>query len=251
MKSKIGILGTVVLIGLLAGAPLAQAAKSTPDDATLTAAVTKRLRDANFNSVAVAVNNHMAILSGTVDRLAKAERAAAIAKKTHGVMTVENDIRVQASRSDEQIAADLTHQIRMFPFYDIFDYVTGEVKDGVVTLHGAVHLPQRYNDYANIAKSVSGVTAVKNELEVLPNSFFDDQIRVRVARAIYGSPDLRTRYGFQALPPIHIIVKNGDVRLEGVVANALDKQLVERAARFAGTYFGLEDNLQVEQAAHA
>ncbi|HYM12973.1 MAG TPA: BON domain-containing protein [Bryobacterales bacterium] len=251
MKAKLEMLGVVLLLSALAGAPLAQAAKSPADDATLTVAVTKRLRDANFDSVGVAVNNHLVMLTGAVDRLAKAERAAQIAKKTHGVTAVENDIRVLASRSDEQIAADLTHQIRMFPFYDIFDYVTGDVKDGVVTLRGAVHLPQRYNDYANLAKQVSGVAAVKNQLEVLPNSFFDDQIRVRVARAIYGSPDLRSRYGFQALPPIHIIVKNGDVRLEGVVANQLDKQLVERAARFAGTYFRLEDNLQVEQAARA
>ena len=187
----------------------------------------------------------MATLSGTVDRLSKAERAYQIARKTGGVSGVRNNIAVSSMREDQDIARDITHEIRVFPFYDIFDLVTGDVKDGVVTLRGAVRLPQRFNDYANLAKQVSGVKAVDNQLEVLPTSAYDDQIRVRVARAIYGSSALGTRYGFQALPPIHIIVKNGNVRLDGVVLNQLDRQLAERAARFAATYFNLENNLQI------
>ncbi len=155
------------------------------------------------------------------------------------------ETRVMEPRSDAQIAQELTHQIRVFPFYDIFDLVTGEVRDGVVTLRGAVREPWRARDYERLARQVAGVKTVVNELEVLPSSFFDDQIRLRVARAIYGSSALGARYGNQALPPIHIIVKNGNVRLEGVVANQLDKQLAERAARFAATYFALENNLQV------
>jgi len=219
----------------------------TPSDATLAAQVTERLRNANFDSVAVAVSDRMATLSGVVDRLSKAERAYRIARKTDGLGGVENRIEVRSGRSDEEIARDVTHQIRVFPFYDIFDLVTGDVKDGVVTLRGAVRLPQRFNDYANEAKLVAGVKAVTNELEVLPASSFDDQIRLRVARAIYGSSALGTRYGNQALPPIHIIVRNGNVRLEGVVLNQLDKQLAERQARFAATYFALENNLRVFQ----
>lgn len=155
-------------------------------------------------------------------------------------------VDISSTRSDEQIARDVTHEIRMFPFYDIFDLVTGQVNNGVVTLRGAVREPQRFNDYANLAKRVKGVRAVENRLEVLPTSNFDDQIRVRVARAIYGSA-LGPRYANQALPPIHIIVKNGNVRLEGVVANNLDKQLAAQAARFAATYFSLENNLQVSK----
>ncbi len=241
MKRRIELLIATTLLGALG----AYGAVTKASDSTLTAQVTKRLRDANFDSITATVNDRIATLAGTVDRAAKAERAYQIAKKTDGVSAVENKIAVQSARTDEEIARDVTHEIRMFPFYDIFDLVNGEVKDGVVTLRGAVRLPQRFHDYANLAKQVSGVKAVKNELEVLPTSTFDDQIRVRVARAIYGSSALGTRYGFQALPPIHIIVKNGDVRLEGVVLNPLDKQLAEQAARFAATYFKLENNLQV------
>ena len=69
-----------------------------------------------------------------------------------------------------------------------------------------------------------GVTSVTNEVEVLPTSFFDDELRLRVARAIYRDPVL-SRYAIQAVPPIHIIVKNGNVTLEGVVDNESDKNL--------------------------
>jgi hyperosmotically inducible protein len=222
-------------------------AKAPTSDAALQAELTQRLRDANFDSITVDVNDRMATLTGTVDRLAKAERAARLARKVNGLSQVANHIAVRSARTDDQIAADVTHEIRLFPFYDIFDLVNGDVKDGVVTLRGAVRLPQRFHDYENLAKQVSGVKAVKNELEVLPTSTFDDQIRLRVARAIYGSSALGTRYGYRALPSIHIIVKNGNVRLEGVVLNELDRALADRAARFAATYFQLENNLKVSR----
>jgi hyperosmotically inducible protein len=232
------ILATMMVLGALE-------AKVATTDPALQAQVTARLRDANFDSIAVEVNDRTALLTGTVDRLAKADRAAQLARKVDGLSGVLNHIEVRSARTDGEIARDVTHEIRMYPFYDIFDLVNGEVKDGVVTLRGAVRLPQRFHDYENLAKQVAGVKAVKNELEVLPTSAFDDQIRVRVARAIYGSSALGFRYGNQARPPIHIIVKNGNVRLEGVVANQLDKTLAEQAARFAATYFNLENNLRI------
>jgi len=231
---------------ILWAAPAGAATTRVPD-AGLEARVTQRLRDANFDSIYVKVSNGTVALTGAVDRLSKAERARKIADRTGGVEAVDNRIEVVSERTDEQIARDLTHEIRVFPFYDIFDQVEGEVGEGVVTLRGAVRLPQRFHDYANLAKQVGGVKTVVNQLEVLPTSSYDDQIRLRVARAIYGSSALGTRYGNQARPPIHILVKNGNVRLEGVVLNQLDKQLVERAARFAATYFALENNLKVER----
>ena len=234
-------------MAILAAALTAQAAVPRLSDSDLQAQVTKRLRDANFDSVAVTINDRVATLSGAVDRLSKAERAFQIARKTEGLSTVQNQIEVRSNRADQEIARDVTHEIRMFPYYDIFDLVNGDVKDGVVTLRGAVRLPQRFQDYANLAKQVSGVRSVENQLEVLPTSSFDDQLRIRVARAIYGSA-LGPRYGNQALPPIHIIVKNGNVRLEGVVASEMDKTLAALAARFAATYFNLENNLVVVKA---
>ena len=237
MKRNI-LLGTLILTGALTAATR---------DADLQAQVTERLRDANFDSITVVVGDQVATLAGTVDRLAKAERAARLARKVDGLAGVTNLITVASPRTDAEVARDLTHQIRVFPFYDLFDLVAGEVKEGVVTLRGSVRLPQRFHDYEGLAKQVAGVQAVRNELEVLPTSSFDDHIRLRVARAIYGSSALGPRYGLQPLPPIHIIVKNGNVRLEGVVLNELDKALAGQAARFAATYFNLENNLRTSR----
>ena len=232
------LLATLILTGALTAATR---------DADLQAQVTQRLRDANFDSITVQVADHVATLGGTVDRLAKAERAAKLARKVDGLAGVTNRITVASPRTDAEVARDLTHQIRVFPFYDLFDLVAGEVKEGVVTLRGSVRLPQRFHDYEGLAKQVAGVQAVRNELEVLPTSSFDDHIRLRVARAIYGSSALGPRYGVQPLPSIHIIVKNGNVRLEGVVLNELDKTLAGQAARFAATYFNLENNLRTSR----
>jgi hyperosmotically inducible protein len=242
MRAK-GMKATVVLFGMLA----AQTALAVTSDAALQAQVTKRLRDANFDSISATVQNEVATLTGVVDRAAKAEKAHRIARKTEGVREVTDRIEVQSERTDAEIARDLTHEIRVYPRYELFDLVSGEVRDGVVILKGVVRVPVRKSDYGNLASQIAGVKAVDNQLEVLPLSNFDDQIRLRVARAIYGSAT-GLRYGNQALPPVHIIVKNGDVRLEGTVLNELDKQLIGNAARFAGPFFRLENNLRVEKA---
>jgi len=238
MKRKL-MVATVMVLGALQ-------AKVAATDAALQEEVIRRLRDANFDSITVEVNDRTATLGGVVDRLSKAERAARLAHKVDALSGVSSRIEVRSTRSDAEIAREVTHEVRVFPFYSIFDLVEGEVKDGIVTLRGAVQLPQRFHDYENLAKQVAGVKAVKNELEVLPTSSFDDQIRARVARAIYGSA-FGIRYGNQALPPIHIVVKNGNVRLEGVVLNQIDKALAGRVARFAATYFTLENNLKTEK----
>jgi hyperosmotically inducible protein len=235
----------VALFGLLAAAPLLMAKSGPEPDQAVAAHVEKRLRDANFDSIHVNVSAGIADLTGTVDRFSKAEKAASIAKKTSGVTGVRNEIEIASEQNDQQIARAVTHEIRMYPHYSIFDWVQGDVKNGVVTLRGSVREPWYAKDYANLAAQVRGVKSVRNELEVLPLSPFDNQIRAQVARAIYANPAIGTRYGFQALPSVHIIVKNGNVRLEGAVLNQMDKTIIEMAARRAGLSFRVEDNLQI------
>jgi hyperosmotically inducible protein len=93
---------------------------------------------------------------------------------------------------------------------------------------------------------VPGVESVTNELEVLPTSFFDDRLRIQVARAVYRDPSLN-RYAIQAVPPIHIIVNNGHVTLEGVVNNEMEKNIAGIRASSAGLSFGqVTNNLRVE-----
>jgi hyperosmotically inducible protein len=100
------------------------------------------------------------------------------------------------------------------PYYGVFDDVAFKTEGGTVTLMGVVTQPVLKSDAESVVKRVAGVTNVINQIEVLPLSPNDDQIRRAEFRAIYGDSALSTRYGFRALPSIHILVKNGHVQLE-------------------------------------
>jgi hyperosmotically inducible protein len=102
------------------------------------------------------------------------------------------------------------------------------------------------SDAENVTKKVEGVDKVVNQIKVLPLSSMDDRIRMAEYRAIYGDPALSTRYGYRALPSIHIIVENGHVTLEGIVSNAGDKNLVGIRANGVPGVFSVTNNLVVE-----
>lgn len=158
-----------------------------------------------------------------------------------------NDAFVRGQGDESRIAQEVRHQLVMLPFYSIFDDLAFRVENGTVTLLGAVTRPVLKSDAENVTKRVEGVTQVNNEIEVLPPSPMDDRIRVSEARAIYGDASLGTRYGNQALPPIHIIVKSGHVTLEGVVANQFDKNLINVRANGVPNVFSVQNNLVVEK----
>jgi hyperosmotically inducible protein len=135
----------------------------------------------------------------------------------------------------------------MLPYYGVFDNITYAVdsKTNIVTLDGQVRLPTLKTQAGNAAKSVAGVEQVKNNIEVLPTSPNDDRLRLALYRAIYGHNALN-RYQIMAVPPIHIIVKNGDVTLTGWVNSAVDKQVAEAQARSVSGTFNVKNNIQVE-----
>ena len=148
--------------------------------------------------------------------------------------------------TDSDIAAKAAHEIRMYPRYTIWDNISVRANGGNLELIGQVSQPFKKADLQRIAQRIAGVSSVTNELEVLPVSFQDDNLRIRIARAIYRDPAL-SRYAIQAVPPIHIIVKNGHVTLEGVVNNELEKQVAYTRASTAGLSFGqVQNNLRVE-----
>lgn len=153
-----------------------------------------------------------------------------------------------ATTEESRIAREVRHQLVMLPYYGVFDDLAFRIDgNGVVTLMGAVTRPTLKSDAENVTKRVEGVTQVINQIEVLPLSPMDDQIRVAVYRAIYGDPALSTRYGYRALPSVHIIVRNGHVTLEGVVANEGDRNLMNIRANSVPNVFSVENDLQVEQ----
>ena len=152
--------------------------------------------------------------------------------------------------TDEQVANKVAHEVRMYSWYSIWDNINVKVNGGNVELMGQVSQPYKKADLARLAQRVPGVTSVTNELTVLPLSHFDDQLRMQVARAIYRDPVL-SRYGIQATPPIHIIVDNGHVTLEGVVNSDMEKNVAGIRANAAGLSFGkVVNNLRVEHPAH-
>jgi hyperosmotically inducible protein len=135
----------------------------------------------------------------------------------------------------------------MLPYYTIFDDLGFRVEGSTVTLEGQVTNPTLKSDAENVVKRIEGVSNVVNNIEVLPLSPMDNQIRRAEMRAIYGDPQIGDRYGFQALPPIHILVRNGHVTLEGVVASDFDKNFINTRANAVPNVFSVANNLIVEK----
>ncbi len=136
------------------------------------------------------------------------------------------------------------HEILMLPYYNVFDAISFRVDDGTVTLFGQVTHPVVKDDAERAVKHLEGVQTVKNEIEVLPLSPFDNQIRWAEYRAIYGFPALQ-RYQLGAVPQIHIIVKDGHVTLEGIVGSEQDKELAYMRASGVPNVFSVTNNLRV------
>jgi hyperosmotically inducible protein len=160
--------------------------------------------------------------------------------------TGPGDSQALNPRALERITKEVHHELVMLPFYGVFDNLAYRVDpDGTVELFGQVTRPTLKTDAEKVVKNIEGVTRVVNNIEVLPPSPNDDRIRRDVYRAIYGH-DVLSQYQLRAVPPIHIIVKNGNVTLEGVVARQMDKQIAEMQAKSVPGAFSVTDNLRVE-----
>lgn len=158
--------------------------------------------------------------------------------------------RSQASNENHgteeaSIVREVHHQLVMLPFYTLFDNLEYKVEGSKVTLMGEVVRPNLKDDAASAVKHVRGVETVDNQIKVLPLSPMDDQLRRAEYRAIYSQPNLQM-YAMQSVPPIHIIVNNGHVTLEGVVAKKADKDAAGIAANGVPNVFSVTNNLRVE-----
>ena len=138
------------------------------------------------------------------------------------------------------------HELASLPYYNVFDDLSFRVDGGTVTLFGEVTQPVLKSDAENVVKNIEGVARVDNQIEVLPVSFTDDQIRMRVYRAIFSQPGLE-RYAMGVIPSIRIIVKNGDVKLVGAVNTDMDRQLAYMRANRVPGVFAVTNDLKVEK----
>ena len=143
-----------------------------------------------------------------------------------------------------KLMKEVRHELVMLPYYSVFDNLAYKVEGDKVILMGQVVRPTLKSDAENVVKSIEGVRSVENQIEVLPTSPMDDQLRRALYRAIYGESGL-FRYGVASVPSIHIIVKNGHVTLEGVVDNEADKNMAGLRANGVPNVFSVQNNLVV------
>ena len=140
-----------------------------------------------------------------------------------------------ADRNRLQVARDVSKQVLTYPQFSVFDAVHMELDNGVVTLTGRVTMPYKRSDIEKRVAKIDGVRQVVNQIAVLPVSIFDDELRFRIARAIYGNSTF-WNYGAMANPPIHVIVENGRVTLDGVVNNEVERMLARSIASSFGAF---------------
>ena len=153
----------------------------------------------------------------------------------------------QEPQTEQQITREARHQLLLLPYYTVFDNLSYQVNGDTVILQGQVVRPTLKSDAEAAVKSVSGVNKVVNNIQVLPVSPMDDQLRRAEFRAIYSEPSL-SKYGWSALPTIHIIVNNGHVTLVGVVDNEGDKNLAGLRANQVPNVFSVTNDLRVQGA---
>jgi len=151
-----------------------------------------------------------------------------------------------SGRGEQRIEREVRHELVMLPYLNVFDNLEYKVQGSTVILFGQVTRPTLKSDAGNVVKIIEGVEKIVNNIEVLPPSAMDDRIRRSVFHAVYGHPGL-DRYALQAVPPIHIIVKNGNVTLEGVVASEADKNLAGLRANGVSGVFSVTNNLRAEK----
>jgi hyperosmotically inducible protein len=220
-----------------------------PDiDAQTAAKIQARLEHAKVmkhGDVQATYSSGVATLSGTVDNLGSKLDAEKAARKADGVTSVVDNIQVRDDSATEQgLLEQARHEVVTYYAYGIFDNITLQANGDRLIVGGQVTMPFKKDDIGRMLARVKGVAALDNNIEVLPLSSFDDDLRLQLARAIYGDPYF-VHYRIQALPPIHIVVKNGQVTLEGAVATTLDRTKADLAARGAGLSFSVTDNLRV------
>ncbi|HEX4075307.1 MAG TPA: BON domain-containing protein [Candidatus Acidoferrales bacterium] len=143
------------------------------------------------------------------------------------------------------LTKEVRHQLVMLPFYSVFDNLEYKVESSKVVLIGQVVRPDLKSDAGSAVKHIEGVTEVDNQIQVLPPAPMDDQIRRAELRAIYGSPTLQM-YRERSVAPIHIIVDNGHVTLEGSVSTQADKDVAGLMANKVPNVFSVTNNLQVD-----
>ena len=202
----------------------------------------------DFKGVTASVDDQIVTLNGTVNLYIDLVNLEKKVKKIKNVEAVRNHVTVSSSAPDGELQDKLASKLRYdrVGYGNVFNAIGLQVKDGVVTLSGNVHdYPSRDSAIA-IAETMPGVKDVIDNIEVAPTSNFDDDLRYRLYRAIYGDSVL-SRYALDPQKPIRIVVDNGHVTLYGVVNSTMEKQLAGTRANGVPGVFSVDNQLIVAQ----
>jgi hyperosmotically inducible protein len=171
--------------------------------------------------------------------------AAALLMLNVPVVQAQNPPARGSGQYQSWLMTEVRHQLVMIPWLSLFDNLQYRVDGNNVTLSGQVTDPVIKDDAEKAVKGIEGVGQVTDNIEVLPLSPMDSQIRRAEYRAIYSFPSLE-KYATMALPQIHIVVKNGHVTLDGAVLNQADKDAANIRAKSVPNVFSVTDNLQIQ-----
>jgi hyperosmotically inducible protein len=248
MKAILRVLGLFLAGSVLTTGLMAQTASAARYDNTIQTKVTEQLSaKQEYGKVQATVEDGIVTLSGSVDLYQQKLDAAKKVRKTANVQGVRNLIAVEGkSVSDAVLDAQLDRKLYYDRVgYDVaFNYITASVDNGNVTLIGEARTNVARDSALAVASRMPGVKDVFNDIRVAPTSIFDDQIRVKTLRAIYHDPVL-SRYAIDPARPIRILVNNGHVSLDGVVATQMDKQVAGLRANQVFGAFSVKNNLEV------
>ncbi len=196
------------------------------------------------DNIQVDVRGNQIILSGTVPTLYDKNEAEEEAHSVDENYVVVNNLTVESPIiADSILTKTVLDKIQSNLFYGMFDWITASSNNGVVTLKGWVHLPWLKTQFQNEVGKIPGVESIVNEIK---NTFGPGEIGIRAARLIYNDPMF---WGMQYFsnPPIHIIVNNGSVILEGNVSSEVQSSWAGNLVRFRTDAFSVENDLKVQQ----
>jgi hyperosmotically inducible periplasmic protein len=241
------VLATAVALAVGAAVP-SVIAENAPNDSRIQAELTKSLSNAKFKDVQASVQNGIVSLTGTVNVYAVKADAEKKAHKVKTVAAVRDDIQVAGPAVPDQVLErKLVGRIqsdRIGYGTATFNAISVGVQRGVVTLGGTAYGPVDKESAIAEASYTAGVKDVVDNIQVDPVSMFDDRIRIATARAVYGYPSLN-KYAIDPAKPIRIVVQNGNVTLEGVVINKMDKDIAGLRANGVPGVFKVTNDLQV------
>jgi hyperosmotically inducible periplasmic protein len=248
MKGSKYLLKSALLLTAVAGFAISGSASVTSDTA-LQQSIQSKLKNKEFKQVSVELNHGVVTLTGTVDRYQAKVDAEKKARKIANVKEVNDQIQVGGKDvPDAQLQNALNRKLSYdrWGYGHVWNYVVATVDDGTVTLEGEVRWQPDKDSALALVNSQEGVKDVVDKVRILPTSIFDDQLRAREFRAIYGDSSL-SRYGIDPRSPIRIVVSNGHVALYGTVQSEMDRNIAGIRANGVAGAFSVENHLTVDK----